>query len=62
MKRDKVVVRAKLVVGYWELIPIESRNECSAPIDTSTVRVSEERLAGKRKRIQWWSEAKWPRL
>ena len=22
MKRDKVVVRAKLVVGYWELIPM----------------------------------------
>ena len=41
---------------------MESWNECSAPIDTSTVRVSEERLAGKRKRIQWWSEANWPRL
>ena len=24
MKRVKVIVRAKLVVGYWELIPMES--------------------------------------
>ena len=62
MKRDNVVVRAKLVVRYWELIPMESWNECSAPIDTSTVRVSEERLTGKKNRIQWWSEANWPRL
>ena len=26
MKQDQVVVRAKLVVGYWELIPMESQN------------------------------------
>ena len=62
MKRDQVVVREKLVVGYWELIPMESRNEFSAPIDTSTVRVSEKRHAEKKKRIHWWSEANWPRL
>ena len=62
MKRVKVVVRAKLVVGYWELIPMESWDECLAPHDTSTVRVSEERWAEKKKRIQWWSQAKWPSL
>ena len=49
MKRVKVIVRAKLVVGYWELIPMESWDECSAPHDTSTVRVSEERQAEKKR-------------
>ena len=62
MKRVKVIVRAKLVVGYWELIPMESWNECSAPIDTSTVRVSEERRVGKKKRNHWWLEANWQML
>ena len=62
MKRVKVIVRAKLVVGYWELIPMESWDECSAPYDTSTVRVSEERRAENIKRTQWWSQANWPRL
>ena len=61
-KRVKVIVQAKLVVGYWELIPMESWDECLAPYDTSTVRVSEERRAEKKKRIQWWSQANWPRL
>ena len=47
MKKVKVIVLAKLVVGYWELIPMESWDECLAPHDTSTVRVSEERQAGE---------------
>ena len=41
---------------------MESWDECSAPHDTSTVRVSEERRSEKKKRIQWWSQANWPRL
>ena len=49
MKRVKVIVRAKLVVGYWELIPMELWDECSAPNDTSTVMVSEERRAEKKR-------------
>ena len=49
MKRVKVIVRANLVVGYWELIPMESWDECSAPHNTYTVRVSEERRAEKRR-------------
>ena len=57
-----MIVREKLVVGYWELIPIKSWDECSAPHDTSTVRVSEKRHREKKKRVQWWSEANWPRL
>ena len=31
MKRYKMIVQAKLVVGYWELIPMESGAELSAP-------------------------------
>ena len=41
---------------------MESWDEFSAPHDTSTVRVSEERQAGKIKSTQWWSQANWPRL
>ena len=41
---------------------MESWDECSAPHDTSTVRVSEEGRAEKKKMIQWWSQANWPRL
>ena len=41
---------------------MESWDECSAPHDTSTVRVSEEIREEKKKRIQWWSQANWPRL
>ena len=48
MKQYKVIVRAKLVVGYWELIPMESWDEFLAPHDTSAVRVLEERRAGKK--------------
>ena len=62
MKQVKMIVQAKLVNGYWELILIESWDKFSAPHDTSTVRVSEERRAGKKKRIQWWLQANWPRL
>ena len=62
MKLVKVIVRSKLVVGYWELIPMESWDEFLAPHDTSTVRVSEERRVGKEKRNHWWLEANWPML
>ena len=62
MKRVKVIFRAKLVVEYWELIPMESWDKFSAPHDTSTVRVSEERQPGKKKRNQWWSQDNWSRL
>ena len=62
MKQDKVVFRAKLVVGSWGLISMKSGNEFSAPQDTATVTVAEERRAGKKKRNQWWSQANRPRL
>ena len=53
MKRVKLIVRANLVVGYWELIPMESWDEFSDPHDTSKVRVSEDRGAGKKKWNNW---------
>ena len=62
MKRDKLIVREKLAVGYWQLIPMESWDEFSVPQDTATVRVAEERRAEKKKSNHWWSEANWPRL
>ena len=62
MKRVKVIVRAKLVFGYWELIPMESGAEFSAPQDISKVRVAEEIRAGNKNSNHWWSEANWPRL
>ena len=62
MKRVNVIVREKLVVRYWELIPMEPGAELLAPQDTATVRISEERRAGKKKRDHWLSETNWPRL
>ena len=62
MKRDKVVVRVKLIFGYWVLIPMESGDELSDPQDTATVRVTDEKREGKKKGNNWWSEANWPRL
>ena len=41
---------------------MESRDEFSAPQDTATVRVAEERRAGKKKSNHWWSKANYPRL
>ena len=40
MKRGKVVIREKLVVGCWRLIPMESGDEFSSPQDTDTVMVA----------------------
>ena len=57
MKRGKVIVRAKLVVGYWELIPMESGAELLAQQDTATVMVAEERRAAKKNMNCWWTEA-----
>ena len=57
MKRVKVVVRSKLVVVYWELIPMESGAEFSVPQETATVRFAEERRVEKKQRNHWWTEA-----
>ena len=37
MKQIRVTFRAKLVVGYWELVPMESVADNSSEKDTATV-------------------------
>ena len=39
MKQSKSIFQAKLVVGYWELIPMESGGGLLAPQDTAIVRI-----------------------
>ena len=55
MKRGEVVVQEKLVVGYWELIPMEPGAILSALQDTSAVRVAEEIPTAKKQRNYWWT-------
>ena len=62
MKQGNVIVQEKLVVGYRELIPMESGAEFLAPQDTATVRVAKERSAAKKQRNRPWMEANCPRL
>ena len=62
MKQGKVIVRAKLVVGYWGLIPMKSGAELSAPQDKATIRVAEKIRIAKKQRNYWWAEDNWPRL
>ena len=62
MKRSKAIVRAKLVVGYWGLILMESGAEFLAPQDKSTVRVAKEIPAAKKQKNNWWTEDNCPRM
>ena len=62
MKRGKVIFLENLFVDYWELIPMESEAELSAPQDTTTVRVADDRRAAKKQRNYWWTGSNWPRL
>ena len=62
MNQSKVIFQAKLVVGYWDLIPMESGAILSAPQDTATVRVAKERPAAKKQRNYWRTEENWTRL
>ena len=52
-----MIVRENLVVGYCELIPVESEDELSAPQDIATERVSE-----KKQNNYFWTEENWPIL
>ena len=58
----KVVDREKLVVGYWELIPMKSGAHFSALQYKAIVRVAEERREAKKQRNYWYMDANWPRL
>ena len=62
MKQIKMIVRTKLVVGYWDFIPMISGAVFLSPLDTATVRVAKERLEAKKQRNSWWTEENWPRL
>ena len=41
---------------------MESEAEFSSPQETSTVRVSKERLEANKHRTSWWTDDNWPRL
>ena len=46
-----MTVLAKLVVGYWELVPMESGSDNSSDQDTATVTKDLEEPAAKKMRI-----------
>ena len=62
MNQMRVTVREKLVVGYWELVPMESGADNSSEHDTATVTKYLEEPTAKRKRTLWWKEENCPRL
>ena len=52
----RVTVRAKLVVGFWKLIPTESGYDNSVEKDTATVTKDNEETTAKQKSTLWWKE------
>ena len=62
INQSKVIFQANLVVGYWELIPMESEDQLLTPHNTATVRVTEERTEAKKQRNNFWTEEKWPKM
>ena len=52
-KQMRVKIRAKLVVGYWELIPMESGADNPAYQDTAIVTKGLEGKSENRKRNSW---------
>ena len=55
----RVTVLAKLVVGYWELVPMESGSDDSSDQDTAKVTKELEEPAATRMRTLWWKEENW---
>ena len=62
MNQMRVTVQEKLVVGYWQLVPMESGADNSLEKDTSKVTKELEEPLVNRNRTLWWKEQKWPRL
>ena len=62
IKRSKVIVQAKLVVGYLELKPMESGAGFLDLQDAATVRVTKEILETKKQGTSWLMEYNWPIL
>ena len=56
-----------MVVGFWDLIPLEPGADNSAEQDTATITKenddwAEEEKAANLNRTLWWAEENWPRL
>ena len=62
IKQSKVIFQARLVVGCWELIPMESGIELLDPQETSTVRYAKDRTTEKKKSTSWYKEDNWTSL
>ena len=58
----RVIVEKKLVVGYWELVPMESGADNSSDQDTDTVTNELEELVATLTMPLWWKEENWPTL
>ena len=58
----RVTVKEKLVVVYWELVPMESGYDDSSEQDTVTATKDLEEPVAKQNRNLWWKEDNWPRL
>ena len=55
-KKIRVTAQANLVVGFGELIPMESGSDNSVEQNTVTVTKKNEELTAKRNRNFWWKE------
>ena len=58
-KKMRVTVRTNLVVGYWELVPMESGSNNSSEQDTATVTKELEEPVSKQKKTLWCKEENW---
>ena len=56
MKKIRVKFKANLVLGYWELVSMESGSYNSSEQDTATVTKEVEEPEAKRMRILGWKE------
>ena len=56
MNQSKVLVGARLVLRYWDLIPMVSGAELFDLKDTGIVRVSEEIPEANKWRSYWWTK------
>ena len=52
----RVTVQENLVVGYWELVPMESGADNPSEQDTDTVTKELEEPAAKQNMTLWWKE------
>ena len=58
----RVKFQSQMVVGYWELVSMESGADNSSDKYTATVTKQLEEPAEKRSMTLWWKEENWTRL